>query len=57
MANSTPKYFSRNEDLNGHAVDEKYAPKDQTVKNILAYSKALEMKVSRKGEDLGIVLN
>lgn len=64
MAHSTPEFFSkhhnsRNQHLKAvHLFGSGFhSPKPQTVRNILAYSKALEVKPSESVENVTIVLN
>lgn len=65
MANSTPDYFSKHHNLrSGGATlnSDMYAggmftPKRNTVKNILAYSKALEVKSSESIKNVMVILN
>lgn len=65
MAHYTPEFFSKhhaNRNIlrfgNPHLIDRRSQhPKPQTVRNILAYSKALEVKPSESVEHLMIVLN
>lgn len=65
MANSTPDYFSKhhnlrsagatlNSDINAGGM---FSPKRNTVKNILAYSKALEVNSSESIKNVMVILN
>jgi len=65
MANSTSDYFSKHHNLRsgGASVNSllnsngMYSPKHNTVKNILAYSKALEVKSSESIKNVMVILN
>ena len=64
MAHFTPEFFSkhhntRNLQLKGPHLfgNEFHSPKPQTVRNILAYSKALEVKPSESVENVMVILN
>lgn len=65
MAHSTPNYFSKHHNLrfdDSHAAELNmlggmFSPKRSTVKNILAYSKALEVKSSESIKNVMVILN
>lgn len=65
MANSTPDHFSKHHNLHsGDAFSNSdmyaggtFSPKSNTVKNILAYSKALEVKSSESIKNVMVILN
>lgn len=65
MANSTPDYFSKHHNLrSGDATlntdiyaDGRFSPKRHTLKNILAYSKALEVSSSESIKNVMVILN
>lgn len=65
MAHSTPDYFSKHHNLRSadahHAsatsLSGMFSPKRNTVKNILAYSKALEVKSSESIKNVMVILN
>lgn len=64
MAHSTPEFFSkRHNSRNLHQNEAQlfgngfHSPKPQSVRNILAYSKALEVKPSESVENVMVVLN
>lgn len=65
MAHSTPDYFSKHHNLRSGGVHAHelnmlggmYSPKRNTVKNILAYSKALEVQSSESIKNVMVILN
>ncbi len=64
MAHSTPEFFSKHHNsrdlhLSGSHLfgNGFHSPKPQSVRNILAYSKALEVKPSESVENITVVLN
>lgn len=64
MAHSTPEFFSKHHNSKSWPANEAHlfgngfhTPRPQTVRNILAYSKALEVKPSDSVENITVVLN
>lgn len=65
MAHSTPDYFSKHHNMRFddehlpelNTLDGMYSPNRNTVKNILAYSKALEVKSSESIKNVMVILN
>ena len=65
MAHSTPNYFSKHHNLHsGDAYSSElnmlsgiFSPNRNSVKNILAYSRALEVKSSESIKNVMVILN
>ncbi|NEN22392.1 hypothetical protein G3O08_02605 [Cryomorpha ignava] len=65
MAHSTPNYFSKHHNLrsgDAHSSEPNmlggmFSPNRNTVKKILAYSKALEVKSSESIKNVMVILN
>lgn len=64
MRNSTSDYFSKLKNLRSASssfyllpTNGMYSPKRSTVNNILAYSRALEVKSSESGKKVSVILN
>lgn len=60
MQNSTSNYSSKFKNLRSAQLlptKGMYSPKHHTIKNILAYSRALEVKSSDSGKKVTVILN
>lgn len=65
MAHSTPDFFSKHHIARNKSLSDgsypysggMHSPKKQTIRNILAYSKALEVKPSKAVDHVSVVLN